>query len=439
MQYAEKMSIEDTSVDYPSAHVAVDGLSIDVSLQAAAPMPAPSAVARGLFGALLSIYFTQLALARNSSYSGPAIPCEALPHLNRCLAYAMSVRSYREGFAGPRKVSLEFGRTSYNPVSTLRDVSKPQTCLQLVSGGLDSALSLQVIRQNELGCEGIHVEGLNGDSATESSELMGSRRIAETSGIPLHLFRFATTPLSHYQLVGRWTKFPPAFPATNPVPHARETMLVAAAAWLAEAVGGRPAIALGSENSAWSDIFELDGRSYPRWDTQSRLGVRAINDIVRSMGVAMGPLFAPIAGRTEYRKFRELHALQPEYLRDSSFCFWGKNCGVCRKCTRYFLHQRSMKLDLLTFARNPLTGGSDLLVELLNDRGIAYRDLHLAVFEMLQGGSLGRDEQRYAAGLRKVADRVRKEFKEMRSEEMRVREDDSLPAWFDPRARELFS
>jgi hypothetical protein len=79
-------------------------------------------------------------------------------------------------------------------------------------------------------------------------------------------------------------------------------------------------------------------------------------------------LLPPVANLAELRILRDMLVHHPDLMRRTSFCFWGRNCGRCGKCLRYFLADRVYRAGVLRFEANPLSAGAcpelaDLLTE----------------------------------------------------------------------------
>lgn len=420
-------------MEIPGAHLAVDlhfddAAPVRLGLVAREPLNPPGAAVRGLFAALCATFAGQLSLARTIEIDGPETPLGAVGWLEELRGYLYAVRSYRDGHAVARYGC--FADRSAGPDPSHVDRDDPRTALLFLSGGIDSALSALLLDSNGYHVVPVHVTGVNGDAAVSEAEEGAATRVAGELGLTLTVFDIVAD-VSLTELAARWTTVPPSFPRVNTVPHGRELLLLCAAAWWCESTGSAASVAFGVENSGWSDTFRLNGHTYPRSDTQSERGMTALQRLSSYCQPGMLTLFSPVAGLTEYRKFLEFSRWRPDLLNVCSFCFWGSRCGICQKCSLYYVIGRSLGSLGPPYHANPMGLPSEYLVDALRcPLDPHYRERQLALIDIDSAGLWRDGESSLSSLVREVRPFLIQHRDAWRRDLLRARYNVSLPANF---------
>ncbi|KND43905.1 7-cyano-7-deazaguanine synthase [Streptomyces stelliscabiei] len=420
-------------MEIPGAHLAADlhfddAAPVRLRMVAREPLNPPGAAVRGLFAALCATFAGQLSLARTIEIDGPELPLSAMGWLEELRRYLYAVRSYRDG----RAVAAYgcFADRSAGPDPSHLDRDDSRTALLFLSGGIDSALSALLLDANGYQVVPVHVTGVNGDVAVSETEERAATRVAGELGLPLTVFDIVSEP-PLAELAAGWTTVPPSFPSVNTVPHGRELLLLSAAAWWCESAGTAASVAFGVENSGWSDTFRLNGHSYPRSDTQSERGLTALQRLSSYCQPGMLTLVSPVAGLTEYRKFVDFSRWRPDLLNVCSFCFWGVCCGLCQKCSLYYVIGRSLGSLGPQYRNSPMKLPSEYLVDALRrPLDPRYRERQVALIDIDSAGLWRDGESSLRSLVRKVRPTLLHHRDAWRRDLLRARYNVSLPAKF---------
>jgi hypothetical protein len=149
-------------------------------------------------------------------------------------------------------------------------------------------------------------------------------------------------------------------------------------------------LSLGHDRECRTAMVTYRGDTFPRNDVESELGASALRRFISSEILDGFDFIPPIAGLDEMTVLEEMLTRYPHLMSQTSFCFWGNNCGRCGKCLRYHLAQRLfLERDLLWFGCNPLAVGAcpeldEALVLPRNDRPLLFQDQTLLCIGLLQ-------------------------------------------------------
>lgn len=244
---------------------------------------------------------------------------------------------------------------------------EPQRSLLLFSGGKDSTLSSLLLRANGYETAALHVPV---NAGAEAPEDVAAGSLAQDVGLAVHRLGYSHPdflPFSRaYTAPGAWDDFPLA----NRVPFGRDMLLALLAMPVAARTGARQ-VSLGHDHECRNAYFAYGGRSVPRNDIESTRGALALERYAAAHVLPGVRLLPPVAALHELRILHAMLVGRPDLMSRASFCFWGRNCGRCAKCLRYYLAQRLFGVDVLDFEVNPLSrDASPELNDLLRTDGI---------------------------------------------------------------------
>lgn len=231
-------------------------------------------------------------------------------------------------------------------------VSNIAETVLLMSGGKDSTLSALKLLERGYIVHGLHMTVNEG---VQDLEHNAARRIAALLGIEL-----AVIEVSHpgfLALSNRYAINWNQFPLCNAVPFGRDLLTSILALPVLSATGVAN-LSLGHDYECRTATVTYEGATFPRNDIESQVGSAALERFVRSHILTAFGWLPPVAHLDEMAILQEMLRNYPALMAETSFCFWGTNCGRCGKCLRYHLAQRLfLDEDLLAFANNPLAEG----------------------------------------------------------------------------------
>lgn len=218
--------------------------------------------------------------------------------------------------------------------------------LSLFSGGVDSLMMLQLLKDANEPVEALHVR-IN--PYVEGDEERAARVLAGMLGIPLMVVDvrwpgFVHVGTLHSRSYG-------IFPYYNAVPHARDLLLMTIAALIAKKRGFRR-VAFAAERDSFDQKFEFEGRTIHRCDVQSEYGFGLARDFIRQCIATDVELIAPLAGVSQYRIRQVAIDRYSELFSRTHSCVWSRSCGVCLKCLAVALVQAERGKEIKHFARN---------------------------------------------------------------------------------------
>lgn len=371
-----------------------------------------------------AIFLAQLCLASrvDLNFSSNASLFSGLEPTIRTL-YA--VRAFRDGIEPtPRPhFNMLLPRSAWQQ----EHLAPNQRAILLWSGGLDSTLSLLLLKGNGYDVIPLHVSYASADAG--NSELEAVQRLSLQLGmvfetVDIHFSQFLTIA-TRYSVNAR------DFPGINSVPHGRELIILPIALIFALKVGASN-ICFGFENSAWTEQFEHEGKRYSRYDTQSEFCNINLQDVVHNFVSPSVSLFSPVAPITEYRKFRTIVTQFPDLVRDASFCYWGETCGLCSKCAMYYLFQRSLGLDVIRFKHDPIREETAFIRKaMLNWSSPNSRDSNFALAKIVANGDVRPGEELLIEYRDKIYPNIQHSLEDWENELMRTRSVALLPANFN--------
>lgn len=205
--------------------------------------------------------------------------------------------------------------------------SRKRKAVVLLSGGLDSTVSLWWALQREFFCEALTFQY----GQRHSRELRSARAVSRLAGVPLHVVRFAL-PWSGSSLTSRRQALPTrsahrigaGIPSTY-VP-GRNTIFLSFALSLADQIGAE-ALVIGANAVDYSGYPDCRGPYLRAFEKAARLGSR-IGDEGGRLAVV-----APLVRLTKAQIIKLGRKLGAP-LEKTWSCYAGgkKPCGVCDSC-----------------------------------------------------------------------------------------------------------
>jgi hypothetical protein len=260
------------------------------------------------------------------------------------------------------------------------------------SGGKDSTLALLTLRANGYVANPLH---LTLNSGAVDAERAAVRRLGVTLGAAT--VELAVEHEDFLSLSNAYAREWDDFPLCNRVPFGRDLLVSAVAVRQALAVGAG-CVSLGHDNECRTASVVHQGKTIPRNDLESAEAALILEQAVRRHVHPGLRLLPPVANLSEYRILHDMFTTQPELMALTSFCFWGRACGRCAKCLRYFLADRLFGAEVLRFEVNPMaTGACPELVDVLDPapRSTLFQDeIQLMMGRLAQRGQIraGEDE-----------------------------------------------
>jgi 7-cyano-7-deazaguanine synthase in queuosine biosynthesis len=306
----------------------------------------------------------------------------------------------------------------------------PRRALLMFSGGKDSTLSALLLAANGYQTEALHVPINAGAEVPEEDAVAG---LAGDLGLPVQRLGYAHPDFLAFSgahtAPGAWHDFPLA----NRVPFGRD-MLLALLALPVAAQRGAGVVSLGHDHECRNAYFDYGGRSIPRNDVESTRGALALEAYARRYALPGVRLLPPVAALSELRILHAMLVGRSELMARASFCFWGRNCGRCAKCVRYYLAQRLFGIDVLQFEVNPLApGAAPELDDLLRQGGVGLlfqRQVLLCVARLVQRGDVRPGEARLSNVWPALLTAVEPHLDAWECDLLAVHDDPQLPAGF---------
>lgn len=347
-------------------------------------MAVPGAMKPAL-GLGAAVYVAQLCLAErvrlNFSLDRAAIPA-IMPLAD--MLYA--IRRWKDDLLpGPGPTVVASAHQDANPPSA----PQGRRSLQLWSGGKDSTLSAIMLAANDYDRAAVHftvnagVEADELDAVTTMSSLMGLDMVPVEVSYP-HFLEFST------RYATNWNQPP----LCNTVPFGRDMLLCLLAAPVALATDSG-FLSMGHDHQCRTAYVTFGDKRIPRNDVESTEGAIALENFIRQFVYRDARLLPPVAGLSELRILREMLTSHADLMKKAAFCFWGDNCGQCAKCLRYYLAQRLLGVDVLSFRVNPLsTNGAPELRDILGTGdGVLFQEQVLyCMGRLVESGDVRADE-----------------------------------------------
>jgi 7-cyano-7-deazaguanine synthase in queuosine biosynthesis len=319
-----------------------------------------------LLVAATAIYLASLCLAKQVRLNH-RFPVGLLEELREIAEMLYDIRRWRDGLPldGPPALN-PLGVAATPALATLLD---DRRSVLLWSGGKDSTLALVTLRANGYVPHALHAT-IN--AGAEVPERLAVDRLAWLLG----LSEVEELTVEHPDFLDFSRSFASAwdeFPLSNRVPFGRDLILAALAVPVALRIGAAH-VSMGHDYDCRNAEVNYGGRRIPRNDLESTRAAMAFEGIVRRHVHPRLGLLPPVAKFPELRILRDMLVDYPDLMAETSFCFWGRNCGRCGKCLRYFLAARLYRPGLLSFESNPLASGAcPELQEMLDDPTILFQ------------------------------------------------------------------
>lgn len=295
----------------------------------------------------VGVFLGQLCLAEQVDVDAP-VAREMLATIAPLTEMLYDIRCWKDGvpLTGPPRVE---GRRGSVAPPTSHPVDG--RALLMFSGGKDSTLSALVLRANGLDVQALHLP-LNlhaKDAEQRAVQRLSGRLELPTSTLSIAFPEFAHLSRSY---ATTWD----AFPHYNAVPFGRDLLLAALAAPVALR-SGASLFCMGHDHDCRTAYVSHQGKRIPRNDVEGIAGAKVVEAILERFAVPGLRMLPPLASITEHRILHSMFLLHPALMAETSFCFWGQQCGQCAKCLRYYLVQRVLgREDVLSFRVDPLQG-----------------------------------------------------------------------------------
>lgn len=341
---------------------------------------------QSLFGLWGGVFLGQLCLAKSIAFGSPTFAA-GWEVLLSIVANLYEIRAYRDRLSFPPLPQPENLNEGY--VSPYKTQVSNKACL-LWSGGIDSSLSLLLLQKNGYEVIPIHVTINTG---AIGGEIEAVRNMANQLGVQLHIVSYEFD--DYLRIAKSFSNVIDIFPLENPVPHGRELLLVPIAILFALQLGAH-VICLGHEHNAWTRQIEYQGRKIYRCDTQSEPANMVMQEFISKFICPEMHLFSPVASLSDYQKFYLMSKRYPEVLANTVSCFWGNWCGLCQKCSLYYILQRMAGLNVLSFQVDPIDRNEHLrriIYEWDNRELTNWAEHHFALATIVKAGRFGSSER----------------------------------------------
>jgi 7-cyano-7-deazaguanine synthase in queuosine biosynthesis len=296
-------------------------------------------------GLVAGVFIGQLCLAKRIQFDF-ATPDGALQVVTPLAEILYDVRCAKERFPLLDAPAMEAMAKTSTTFGNL-DGDTRRVCL-LWSGGKDSTLAAIKLLQNSYDVRPVH---FSANIGVEDAERVAVDRLARALGLSvLHIsFEFPEMLALAAKYSRKWDRFP----AYNRVPFGRDMLLCLMTVPYLRRIAAST-VSIGHDRDCKSNTVTYYGKVIPRNDVESTAGALALETFIRHAISPSIRLLPPLAGLREFRILYEMLVYYPELMAQTSFCFWGSNCGLCAKCLRYYLVQRALAVNVIRFQANPL-------------------------------------------------------------------------------------
>jgi hypothetical protein len=339
----------------------------------------------GPIGLGVAAFIGQLCLAKRIELDF-ALPTAALPAIAPIIEMLYDARCQRDRRDIVPSPVIEAAGVMEAP--PLRNLAYARRACLLWSGGKDSTLSALVLRRNGLD---VHAAHLAVNAGVETTERATVEALAPYLAIPVDTVDFEFPQF--LELSGAYATKWDKFPQFIRVPFGRDLL----AALLAVPIAGHQRarfLCMGHDHDCRVAYVTYQGKSIPRDDVESVRGALALESFIQQLLNADLTLLPPLAGVSEFRILHELLVRHPDLMKQTTFCFWGRQCGQCGKCMRYYLAGRVLgREDVLHFPLNPLAGLNapslvDFVVDWRNESALRREEVLYGLGRLVQRGDV---------------------------------------------------
>lgn len=338
--------VRDSSIDF---HYDVDGRFVDIlSVTYPFELTAVDRATVGAIGLAVGVFLGQLCCARRIRLRFAVSPA-MIEQIMPLAEMLYDIRCWKDDVD---RVPLPDVESAGNATTEL-DFVQPlfrSACL-LFSGGKDSSLSAVVLRKNNWDVHALHVtaNAYVQDAERKAVAAIGPQLSLEPQTLGLLFPGFAALSRAY---ATTWDHFP----HYNAVPFGRDLLLAVLACPVARHQRVA-ALSMGHDhNCRVAQVTHL-GKRIARNDVESVDGAILLGAYIQRFLCPGLALLPPVALLTEYRILREMFVNHPRLMALTSFCFWGRFCGRCAKCLRYYLVERVLRCEgTLQFEMSPLHG-----------------------------------------------------------------------------------
>ena len=327
----------------------------------------------------MTIFLAQTFLAKKIDSDIPVKKC-LWPYYNKLLELLYNLRNYKEqtDITPPRFEKINFLKNlDFSQNNTQKDPDKKKAA-NLISGGKDSLSAALLLEQNGFEIINCFISGFN--LASGNAELTACKKLYKNFHIIyVKGFEKILNVMSEINI-------PNEKPSTHTytIIYARDLLsiffIIPVALW-----SKANYISFGAERDVWKSNIKGKYGPIPMQDTQSELTLTVIHKIIKIVTPQIH-LFSPIAGLHEITLLSWLLKNKPSLVSKMSSCFHGNWCGQCWKCSRYYLIQKYMDVDVIPFKSNPLNPMSESLQKFYENnliQGAPYNEEILFLLEKL--------------------------------------------------------
>lgn len=302
----------------------------------------------------MTIFLAQTFLAKKIDGNILVKKC-LFPYYNELIKLLYNLRNYKEqtDITPPLFETTNFSKSlDLSQCNKQKDPDKKKAA-NLISGGKDSLSAALLLEQNGFEIINCFISGFN--LASGNAELIACKKLYGNFHI-IHVKGFE-------KILNLMSKIniPNEKPSkhTYTIIYARDLLsiffIIPVALW-----SKANYISFGAERDVWKSNIKGKYGLIPMQDTQSELTLTVIHKIIKIVNPQIH-LFSPIAGLHEITLLSWLLKNKPSLVSKMSSCFHGNWCGQCWKCSRYYLIQKYIGVEIIPFKSNPLHPTSEYL------------------------------------------------------------------------------
>jgi 7-cyano-7-deazaguanine synthase in queuosine biosynthesis len=335
---------------------------------------------RSTIGLWTAAFLGQFCLADEIQLKFPVYN-EMLEDILPIIGSMYDVRCYRDNLPLFKLPSVVANCSTYD---FLLDAMKPiekRACM-LWTGGKDSTLGILYLQKN--GYDVVPIHFLNGNVDTADEERWAIDRLAEQMRLVVQTIKMSFPDF--VPIATRYSKVIHRKPYENSIPHGRELLFLGPALLAAKSFRAS-SVCIASGNEDWTAKIVYQGKTIWRWDTASEDITIALQKFIYKYMQMSVNLFPPTAFLSDFQTFATLLIDYPDLLGKSSCCHFGAWCGECSKCVRYYLYQRALGKNIVSFKHDPAKENNWFLNDVIinwRDRETSYwSDLHYSLYTIV--------------------------------------------------------